>query len=141
MDRRVIFEKVESLRRCVRRIEEKRPDDPEVLMEDWDLQDILSLNLMRAVQLCVDVAAHVIASLDAPPPDTMAGAFDVLRDAGWLDPDLTDRMKAAVGFRNVAVHTYRAIDWMIVYRICHEHLGEFRAFAHSVTEIVEKLEE
>ena len=67
----------------MQRIEEKRPDDPEVLMEDWDLQDLLSLNLMRTVQLCVDVAAHVIASLDAPPPDTMAGAFDVLRDAGY----------------------------------------------------------
>jgi hypothetical protein len=71
--RRVIFDKLESLRRCVQRVEDKRPDDPEVLLTDWDLQDILSLNLMRAVHLCVDVAAHVIASLDAPPPDTMAG--------------------------------------------------------------------
>lgn len=96
---------------------------------------------MRAVQLCVDVAAHVIASLDAPPPDTMAGAFDVLRDAGWLDPDLADRMEAAVGFRNVAVHSYRAIDWTIVYRICHEHLGEFQAFARSVAGLVEDPDE
>jgi uncharacterized protein YutE (UPF0331/DUF86 family) len=49
-------------------------------------------------------------------------------------------MKAAVGFRNVAVHTYQVIDWKIVYRICHEHLGEFRMFARTIAEIVEDLD-
>jgi hypothetical protein len=41
-------QKLESLRRCVHRIETKCPADPAVLEADFDLQDIVSLNLSRA---------------------------------------------------------------------------------------------
>lgn len=51
MDREVIEQKLESLRRCLQRIKEKSPPSPETLAGDPDLQDILTLNLTRAVQL------------------------------------------------------------------------------------------
>jgi hypothetical protein len=44
------------LERCIRRIEFKRPDRVELLQKDYDLQDILAVNLERAVQASVDVA-------------------------------------------------------------------------------------
>jgi hypothetical protein len=56
LDRQVVEQKLESLRRCLLRIEEKCPDSPEMLARDLDAQDIVSLNLTRAVQLCVDLA-------------------------------------------------------------------------------------
>jgi uncharacterized protein YutE (UPF0331/DUF86 family) len=48
------------------------------LQEDWDLQDIIALNMTRAVQLCVDIAAHVVAERDQAPPGTMGEAFEHL---------------------------------------------------------------
>ena len=63
MDRLVIDQKLESLRRYLRRIEEKRPPDAAVLKADADLQDIIAMNLTRAVQVCVDIGAHLIAAL------------------------------------------------------------------------------
>ena len=132
MDRRVISEKLESLRRCVARVEAKRPETVEALQASPDLQDIISVNLMRAVQVCVDLAAHLVADLDVPAPATMAGTFDALHTAGVIDPDIAARMRAAVGFRNVAVHTYSAINWAVVFAIAHTHLGDFRAFARAV---------
>ena len=56
MDREVIEHKLESLRRCLQRVAEKCPSDPDKLSRDPDLQDIVTLNLSRAVQLCVDPA-------------------------------------------------------------------------------------
>jgi hypothetical protein len=56
MDREVIEHKLESLRRCLQRIAEKCPSNPDKLGQDPDLQDIVTLNLSRAVQLCVDLA-------------------------------------------------------------------------------------
>jgi uncharacterized protein YutE (UPF0331/DUF86 family) len=70
MDREVIEQKLESLRRCLQRVAEKCPPDPATLGRDPDLQDIVTLNLTRAVQLCVDLGAHLIADLDVLPPDT-----------------------------------------------------------------------
>ena len=54
----------------------------EVLEGDRDAQDILSVNLTRAVQPSVDVAAHVVAESDRSSPDTMAEALGRLHDMG-----------------------------------------------------------
>jgi uncharacterized protein YutE (UPF0331/DUF86 family) len=90
----------------------------------------LVLNLSRAVQLCVDVAAHLISELEIPPPETMGQAFDALADAGVLERALATRLKKAVGFRNIAIHNYEMIDWKIVHSIAQTHLSDFSDFAN-----------
>lgn len=135
MDSRLIEEKLESLRRCLQRISLKCPADAETLAADLDAQDIVSLNLTRAVQLSVDVAAHLIASREIPAPDTMGQAFDALADAGLIPPSLSRRLKQAVGFRNLAVHDYGAIDWHIVHGICRHCLDDFREFAAAILKL------
>ncbi len=45
MENDVILRKMDSLRRCLNRIEEKRPDTWKGIEEDFDLQDILTINL------------------------------------------------------------------------------------------------
>jgi uncharacterized protein YutE (UPF0331/DUF86 family) len=133
MDREVVEQKLESLRRCLQRIETKCPADAETLVADVDLQDIVSLNLSRAVQLCVDIGAHLIAGMDVPPPDTMGQTFDLLAQSGVLDTTLASSLKKAVGFRNIAVHSYETINWHIVHSIVKNHLTDFSAFAKVVS--------
>ena len=132
MDRIVLQEKLESLARCVRRVEQKRPPAVDLLMADPDLQDILVLNLSRAVQLCVDIGSHLISGTDAPAPQTMGEVFSTLASLGMISGDLAARLRAAVGFRNVTVHNYDRIDWAIVFAISTRFLDDFRAFAAAV---------
>ena len=68
MDQQVIDQKLESLRRCLLRIDSKQPFDAHQLSDDFDLQDIISLNLTRAVQMAVDIGAHIAASQNRPGP-------------------------------------------------------------------------
>ena len=132
MDREVIEQKLESLRHCLQRIESKCPADAQVLASDPDLQDIVALNLSRAVQVCVDIGAHLISGMRVPPPDTMGQTFDLLAQEGVLATELASRLKKAVGFRNIAVHSYEAIDWQIVHSIAKKHLSDFSEFAEVV---------
>lgn len=132
MDPVVIEQKLESLRRCVSRIEGKCPSSAVTLAQDVDLQDIVSLNLSRAIQLCVDISAHLISTEEVPPPATMGQTFDLLADISVIDPSLASRLKRAVGFRNIAVHNYEAINWAIVHKIATSHLDDFRLFAHAI---------
>ena len=132
MDRCVIDDKLERLRRCIQRIEHKRPALLADLVADYDLQDILSVNLERAIQLCVDIAAHIIAAREISAPTTMAAAFESLQVLQVLSPELATSMKKAVGFRNIVVHNYQEIDWEIVFNICHHKLDDFRAFAQAI---------
>lgn len=138
MDRLILAEKIEALRRCLTRVEAKRTESSEALRADADRQDIISLNLTRAVQLCVDMATHVLADTEQPPPHTMAEAFDLLAAEQVITSDLAARMRRAVGFRNVAVHSYQAIDWDIVHTITHEGLEDFQTYARHLARLVDE---
>jgi uncharacterized protein YutE (UPF0331/DUF86 family) len=131
MDRVVLEQKLESLRHCIARVQSKRPVTLDALVADVDTQDVIVLNLSRAVQLCVDIAMHHLASTDSPVPQTMGQAFELLAQQKVIDADLALRMRKAVGFRNLAVHSYDSIEWAVVYAIANEHLDDFKAFAKS----------
>ena len=125
-------QKLESLRRCLARIRSKQPFSPEQLASDFDLQDIVALNLTRAVQMAVDTAAHMVAGLDVPAPSTMGESFDRLVQAKVIEASLAQQLKAAVGFRNVAVHNYSNVNWQTVHAIVSQHLQDFDNFAKAV---------
>lgn len=132
MDREVTLQKLESLRRCLVRIRQKCPATAEELARDPDVQDIVTLNLTRAVQICVDIGAHVVSALEAGPPETMGATFDLMADAGMIPASLALQLKKAVGFRNIAVHSYEKMDWAIVHTIARDHLDTYDEFAKAV---------
>ena len=113
------------------------PATPAELADDWDTQDILVLNLTRAVQLCVDIALHLLAEEESPPPETMGKVFERLAQLGIISNELAQRLKKAVGFRNIAVHSYEEIDWNIVHAIASRHLEDFGEFAAAVAKRLE----
>ena len=134
MDRELIEAKLEALRQFVERIRSKTPATVDGLAGDADLQDIISVNLERAVQVCVDIAAHIIAESDEPPPTTMGASFDALHRLGVVPAEMALQMKRAVGFRNISVHAYQSVDWALVYEIITTRLDDFRRFAAAVAE-------
>lgn len=131
----IINRKLESLRRCIARIHSKMPLTQDDLQTDYDLQDIVSVNLERAVQMCVDIAAHVISETEASPPSTMAESFSRLADLELLTPQLAERMRKAVGLRNILVHHYTDIDWAIIYEVVTHHLRDFVLFAQVIDQL------
>ncbi len=133
MDKEVVSAKLEALRRCLQRIKDRTPASAAGLLEDYDRQDIICVNLERAVQTCVDLAAHIIAQSDLPAPGSMVEGFEQLGRLGLISEELAVRMKKAVGFRNVAVHAYREINWAMVYTIITTHLTDFADYARAIS--------
>ena len=136
MDPDIVKAKLESLARCIRRIEAKMPASVAELEEDLDVQDIITLNLERAVQLCVDAGSHILLDRDSPSPDSMAGVFIRLGKEEIIGQPLAGRLAKAVGFRNIAVHEYEQINWNIVYSIITKNLEDFRTFAAALSKII-----
>ena len=133
MDQLILAEKIESLRRCIKRIEDKKPKSVDLLMQSLDLQDILVLNLTRAVQLSVDIGSHIISNTDELAPQTMGEVFTTLNKLGVITAETCQQLKKAIGFRNVAVHNYEAINWEIVDAICNNSLVDFRRFSQEIS--------
>lgn len=134
MDHDVIDNKLESLIRCIERIQSKKPATIDDLMENLDMQDIIILNLERAIQLAVDTGLHILSRSGADTPNTMSEVFITLNTLGVLEHETALRLAKSVGFRNIAVHEYRRIDWNIVYHIINAGLEDFRVFVRSVME-------
>lgn len=119
----------------MKRIEDRRAASVAELEADPDRQDILALNLTRAVQLCIDMAVHVLATAERPAPVSMGETFTALAAEGVIDDELASRMRSAVGFRNVAVHAYVRLDWDIVHAVSHEGLEDFERFAACIAAV------
>lgn len=126
-DRDVILSKAATIQRCLARIAEVTGFDPESL-EDMNKQDIFVLNLQRAVQAAIDLAAHGAASENLGIPETAAGNFTLLQQAGFIDDQLAEKMRKMTGFRNIAVHDYEALDIEILKSILVHRLKDLEDF-------------
>lgn len=74
----------------------------------------IKYTFVTAIEACVDVAQHLCAAEGWGPPRDNGDAMAVLAAHGVLPPELGVAMRHAVGFRNVLVHEYVAVDDAVV---------------------------
>lgn len=135
VDKQVIRAKLERLNEYVARVEKKRPIPPELLLTDHDVQDIVSHNLEKAVQVCIDIASHVCA-VNGRAPQSAGESFTTLSELGLIDNDWASKLVSVVGFRNISVHEYAQVDWKIVIEVATSGVGDLRAFGRWAAELV-----
>ena len=130
-DRDVVLAKVATVQKCLRRIRETTGLEPQSL-DDIDKEDIFVLNLQRAVQAVIDLAVHIVASEGLGLSDTVKGNFKLLEDAAIISQELARKMESMVGFRNIAMHDYKAIDKGILKSILVNNLRDLEDFYTTV---------
>jgi len=104
VDKDVVAAKLAELARRVERVRANRPGDERALAEDPDALDLVSFNLMLAVQTCLDLASHLIADEGWPPAGTLAAAFHRLQEHGVLSHGTAAALGEAAKFRNLVAH-------------------------------------
>jgi uncharacterized protein YutE (UPF0331/DUF86 family) len=133
VERDVVIAKAATIEKCLARVAEVRGRAPGALLP-IDVEDIVVLNVTRAAQAAADLAAHVVAAEGYGLTDSLAAGFTLLEKQGILDAALALRMRAAMGFRNVAVHAYETVDPKIVEAIATHHVHDLRRFAAEMVE-------
>ncbi|MEA2695120.1 MAG: hypothetical protein QOJ16_4507 [Acidobacteriota bacterium] len=131
VDPDVVTAKLDIIDRCLQRIAEVRGERRKDL-QPVDIEDITALNLQRAIQGAIDLAAHVVAEEGYGVPDSTAAVFTLLQERGVIDRELAGRLRRMVGFRNIAVHEYRTVDPAIVETIVEKHLDDLRLLGARV---------
>jgi uncharacterized protein YutE (UPF0331/DUF86 family) len=131
VDSAIIDARLRELSRRLRRIESRRPPSVKALAADEDLQDILARNLEVAIQTCIDIAFH-LSGAHGGVPTTAGEAFAELAKRGLLERSLAERLRRAVGFRNVLVHEYTEVDWKIVMQVIRTGTRDLADFGKAV---------
>jgi uncharacterized protein YutE (UPF0331/DUF86 family) len=131
MEHNVILNKIETIERCIKRINEVYAENFENLM-DYTKQDSIILNIERACQASIDIAMIIVSEKKLGIPQNSRDAFEVLYENKIIDEKMLKKLKAMVGFRNIAVHNYKAINIEVVKEIIERHLEDFTSFTEKV---------
>jgi uncharacterized protein YutE (UPF0331/DUF86 family) len=127
----VLIEKTNSIQNCLKRISDTVKGNLN-LVDTQDVQDIVVLNLQRAIQLVIDMASHVVATENLGMPLSLKDVFQILEKNKIIPHHLSQKMQKMTGFRNIAVHDYQAIDTSILKSIISNHLKDIEEFYDAV---------
>ncbi len=131
MNNDVILNKISVIERCIKRINEEYDNNPKNL-QNYTKQDSIILNIQRACEASIDIAMHIVAEKKLGIPQTSRDAFELLYKNHIITESVMKKMKAMVGFRNIAVHDYQEINLQIVQMIVEKHLDDFREYVKQV---------
>lgn len=130
----VILNKITMIERCVNRIHEVYEGNPDNL-KDFTKQDSIILNIQRACEASIDLAMHIVSERKLGVPKASREGFKLLQEAGLLDDALAKSLMNMVGFRNIAVHDYQALELKILEAILEKHIDDFKAFTKIVIQL------
>lgn len=88
--------------------------------------------LVIAIESCIDIANHVIASENFRFPRDNADSFVVLVEHGMLDGSAREPLRAMARFRNRLVHLYWDVEDERVHGYLRDSLGDIDSFARTI---------
>lgn len=128
----ILLAKAEIVERALMRVATTYAAHAANLGKNHDAQDVIVLNLQRACEAIIDMAMHLVRLNRLGLPKDSAEAFTLLESAGIIPPLLAEHMRKMVGFRNIAVHDYRELDWTILKSIITRDLADVSEFSAQV---------
>jgi len=131
--RSIITSKIMMTEEFIRRVREKLPLSIETFQNDRDIQDLVLFNLIQAIQSCVDIAAHIVSDESLGSAGSMNEFFYLLQDNKIISVELTEQLVKAVGFRNVCVHGYLDLDFMVAYQAAATGINDLENFIAAIT--------
>ncbi|WP_010289997.1 type VII toxin-antitoxin system HepT family RNase toxin [Kurthia massiliensis] len=127
----IILNKTATIERCVHRIEEVYDNNPKNLT-DFTKQDSIILNIQRACEASIDLAMHIVSERKIGIPKASREAFKLLEEAHIISGDLAKTLMNMVGFRNIAVHDYQALELGILQSILEKPVKDFNDFTKVI---------
>lgn len=105
---------------------------PEIIEVDVKERRFVEHTLQICLQAIQDTASHIVSDARLGEPRTNAELFSLLAGAGYISDALAAKLRAAVGFRNVLVHGYTAVEPRIVRDVVENHLEEMTEFVSVI---------
>lgn len=128
----VLINKAATIERCVARAREEYADDPAGFASNFTRQDAAILNIQRACEATLDMGLYIIRRERLGVTQSARDTFTLLEQSGWITSTVAEQMRRMVGFRNVAVHDYQALQLPITLNILTQHLDDFLNFSQQM---------
>jgi uncharacterized protein YutE (UPF0331/DUF86 family) len=125
----ILINKKTSIERCIKRIQEDFQED---FLTNYTKQDSVILNIERACQAAIDMGNRLIKIKKLGLPQSNRDTFIKLEKSKFISIELSKKMQAMAGFRNIAVHDYSSVNIEVVANIVRNNLQELVDFSETI---------
>ncbi len=136
VDKILILRKLAELEEYLGQVKEYASITVDRYSKDWKAQRVVERTLQMMIEICADVAGHIISDKGYRVPATYADTFRVLHENGILNKHLFETMEKMAKFRNIIVHHYDEVDTEIVVGILRKDLNDFSAYKDAIIKIL-----
>lgn len=137
LDAEIIKTRLEKLDKLVQKLRSFQKLDEKQFLADEDAQSLVERNFHLAIECCLDIGNHIVASLGFGTPSQYADVFKILGKEHLLPKEFAGKLEKMAGFRNILVHDYLDIDAEKVYENL-QNLDDFTEFAQHIAQFLEK---
>ncbi len=132
VDRELIYRKISLAREYREQIREYSGISVSRYEKDWKVQRIVERTLQMMIEICIDIAAHIVSDAKFRTPKNYVDTFYVLQENGVISRSLFETLEKMVKCRNFIVHQYDQIDPAVIVTILNRHLADFTAFESQI---------
>ena len=138
VNRTLLSQKLAELADRVTRVRERSQGSGTSLRDDRDAFELVSFNLLLAVQVCADIASHVISDENWVPAANLGESFSRLEEHGVIGAEVASSLRRAVGLRNIVAHGYAGVDYEMVELAATTGVEDLSRFAQAVAAWAER---
>lgn len=128
----LVYKKLAFIETCVQEL--KTLGRPEEVQTDIREQRFEAHTLQIAIQAALDSAALIVSGERLGEPRNNRHLFEILVQHGWIPTVLAPVLHNMVGFRNILVHGYEAVDPAVIEKVTRDHLDDLLAFVTAIRE-------
>jgi uncharacterized protein YutE (UPF0331/DUF86 family) len=97
--------------------------------------------LQVAIECCLDIGNHVIASEQFRPPATYRETFEILGEAGLIPTDFVPTLQQMASMRNRLVHLYSDVDDELVFAAIQTAPADCERFVQQIFDYMRTIDD
>lgn len=95
-------------------------------------------SMLEAVEACLDIASHIIASEGMDRPKEYSEMFQVLEENETVEKELAENLTDMARFRNFLVHRYDKVDNQRIEEFLEKDIEDIKEFVDKIYSYMEK---
>jgi len=132
VDKELILKKLSEIEEHLQELEEFKDISIDDYRKDWKIQRIVERTLQILIEICIDVANHIISDEKWRVPSSYSETFKILYENRVIDDELFKNLEKMAKFRNIIVHIYDKISPEVMVNILKKDLIDFLRFKDSI---------
>ncbi|OGD47007.1 hypothetical protein A3K69_01575 [Candidatus Bathyarchaeota archaeon RBG_16_57_9] len=131
---RLIAAKLSRLRDYVGYLKALKGTPLRTFQEDFKERGALERYLHLAIEAVIDIGNEIISVRQLRRPDQFRDIPEILAESGIIPESLAAEVTKMIGFRNLLVHDYAAIDLTLEYRFLETRLQDFEEYMKYIAD-------